>query len=341
MPYRVMLESINEGALMLSLDSCVLYANRRFAAMLGLPMAKIIGSLLSDFARTVNCPSVNDLIERAAQVPQREECILRAEGGKQTPVHLSLSSHEEGDLRGLCVIVTDLTEQKHKEQELARLSARLLRLQDEERRRIARDLHDSTSQTLSALSINLAILEQRASGLTPEVEKTVADCHSLAAQAAAEVRHLSHLLHPPDLDAIGLIAAIRWYTVRLSDHGGLQVSLQLQDDFSRLDPDIEIALFRVVQESLSNVQRHSGSTSATIRVSQQDGHAVVEIEDKGRGILPELLRIDQGESVVARLGVGVAGMRERLRQLHGRLEIASGRTGTTVRAVVPLERAGD
>lgn len=339
--YRVMIESINEGALMLSLDGRVLFANRRFAAMVGLPLAHVTGSQLSDFVHTLNCPSLDDLIGRAGKSPQREECVLQAEGKKQAPVHLSLSPHEAGDLRGICVIVTDLTEQKRKEQELAELSARLLRLQDEERRRIARDLHDSTSQTLSVLSINLAILEQRASGLNPNLTKTVADCHSLAAQAAAEVRNLSHLLHPPDLDAIGLIPAIRWYTVRLSDHGGLRVNLQLQDDFGRLDPDIEIALFRVVQESLSNVQRHSGSASATIRLYQEDGHALLEVEDKGRGIPTELLRMDQGESVVARLGVGVAGMRERLRQLHGRLEIASGRAGTTVRAIVPTGPRGD
>lgn len=338
--YRVMIESINEGALMLSLDGRVLYANRCFAAMVGLPVAQITGSSLSDFAHTVNCPSIEDLLERAALDPQREECVLHGKGETQAPVHLSLSPHEAGDLRGICAIVTDLTEQKRKEQELAQLSARLLRLQDEERRRIARDLHDSTSQTLSVLSINLAILEQRAAGLHPDVSKVVADCHSLAAQAAAEVRNLSHLLHPPDLDTIGLIAALRWYTVRLSDHGGLRVTLKLQDDFGRLDPDIEIALFRVVQESLSNVQRHSGSASATIRLYRQDGHAFIEVEDKGRGIPPELLRMDQGENIVARLGVGVAGMRERLRQLHGRLEIASNRNGTTVRAVVPLERCG-
>ncbi|HEV2417766.1 MAG TPA: ATP-binding protein [Terriglobia bacterium] len=336
--FQVMIESINEGALTLAMDGRVLYANRRFAAMVAMPLEKVIGGRLGDFVQTLNCPSIEDLLERATQAHQSEECTLLTESGKRLPVFLSLSPLNAGDLKGICVIVADLTEQKHKEKELAQLSARLLRLQDEERRRIARDLHDSTSQTLSALAINLAILEQRAVELNPALTKPFEDCHSLATQASAEVRNLSHLLHPPDLDAIGLAAALRWYTVRLSEHGGLKVNLQLQNDFGRLDSDLEIALFRVVQESLSNVQRHSGSTSATIRLSQHDGHAVVEIEDQGRGISPELLRMDQGESVVQQLGVGVAGMRERLRQLRGRLEIASGQHGTTVKATVPLER---
>lgn len=338
---QVMIESINEGALTLALDGRVLYANRRFAAMVSMPLEKVIGRLLGDFVQTLDCPGIEDLLESAARAHQAEECVLLTDGGKRIPAHLSLSPLEAGDLKGICVIVADLTDQKHKEKELAQLSARLLRLQDEERRRIARDLHDSTSQTLSALAINLAILEQRAVESNPAMVKTIADCHSLAAQAAAEVRNLSHLLHPPDLDAIGLVAAVRWYTFRLSEHGGLKVGLQLQSDFGRLDPDLEIALFRVVQESLSNVQRHSGSTSATIRLFQHDGHAIVEVEDHGRGISPDLLRMDQGESVVQRLGVGVAGMRERLRQLHGRLEIASGRAGTTVRAIVPTGPRGD
>ncbi|MGH9353545.1 MAG: histidine kinase [Terriglobia bacterium] len=333
-----MIESINEGAVTLTVDGRVLYANRRFAAMVAMPLEKLTGARLGDFVQTVNCPGLEDLLERATRAPQKEECTLQTEGGNRLPVHLSLSPLEAGDLRGICVIATDLSDQKRKEKELAQLSARLLRLQDEERRRIARDLHDSTSQTLSALAINLAILEQRVAGSNPEIVKTVADCHSLAAQSSAEVRNLSHLLHPPDLDAIGLVAALRWYTVRLSERGGLKVGLQIQEDFGRLDPDIEIALFRVVQESLSNVQRHSGSSSATVRIAQRGGQAIVEVEDQGRGIPADLLRPDEGEGVVGRLGVGVAGMRERLRQLRGRLEIASSHHGTTVRAIVPLKR---
>ncbi|MGH9378036.1 MAG: histidine kinase [Terriglobia bacterium] len=338
LPYRAMVESINEGAAILTGDGLMLYANRQFGAMVARPLEKLIGARLGDFVQTRNCPGIEELLKRAARTHQKEECDLRTAGGKRLPAHLSLSPLEAGDdLQGICVIVTDLSDQKRKEEEFAQLSARLLRLQDEERRRIARDLHDSTSQTLSALAINLAILEQRVAGSNPKIVETVADCYSLAAQASEEVRNLSHLLHPPDLDAIGLVAALRWYAARLSKPGGLKVSLQMQNDFGRLDPDIEIALFRVVQESLSNVQRHSGSSSATVRVSQRDGQAMVEVEDHGRGIPADLLNPDEREGMVGRLGVGVAGMQERLRQLRGRLEITSGHHGTTVRAIAPLK----
>ena len=230
----------------------------------------------------------------------------------------------------------EITAQRQAEASLRQLAGRILSLQDEERRRIARDLHDTTAQTLSALALNLAIAQARARAAgdkqTPEL---LVQCLDLAEQASKELRDLSHLLYPPDLDRIGLIPAIQWHVLRFGERAGINVSLDVPSDLERLPHETEAVLFRVLQESLNNVQRHSGSAAAQVRLKRSEDRIVLEIEDQGRGASMELL-IPPGQNAVG-AGVGVAGMQERLRQLGGQLQIESapGR-GTTVRAAIPL-----
>jgi signal transduction histidine kinase len=217
---------------------------------------------------------------------------------------------------------------------LRQLTGRILSLQDEERRRIARDLHDTTAQTLSALALNLAIAQTRAKVCgDAEVPQLLTECLELAEQASKELRDLSHLLYPPDLDRIGLIPAIQWHVLRFGERTGIRVSLKIPSELERLHQDVETALFRVLQESLVNVQRHSGSALAEVRLEQRGHEIVLEIEDHGRGAPADLLK--NPDLSLASLGVGVAGMQERLRQLGGVLQIESAAGhGTTVRAVV-------
>jgi len=162
---------------------------------------------------------------------------------------------------------------------------------------------------------------------------------SLAEQAITEIRTLSYLLHPPLLDEAGLLSALRWYAAGFAERSGIKVDLELPEPFERLPLDTETALFRIVQESLINIHRHAGSATARIRLRRDGETLVLEIEDRGHGI-PNTSheRIMNGGGVV---GVGIAGMSERIEQLGGRLEIESGDQGTSVRARLPLVRAED
>ena len=225
-------------------------------------------------------------------------------------------------------------ERKQAENEVRQLSGRLLQLQDEERRRIARELHDSTGQKVAALAMDLAVASEEAAAFKPKARQALAECFTLAEQIAAEVRTLSYLLHPPLLDESGLASAIRWYADGLAQRSGLHVNLEVPPEFGRLPPERETTLFRIVQESLTNVLLHSGSKKANIRIVQDTQQVTLEVSDEGRGLAPGTL--DQSHPGLTRLGVGIAGMRERVRQLHGRLEISSNCRGTLVKAVLPL-----
>jgi signal transduction histidine kinase len=208
---------------------------------------------------------------------------------------------------------------------LGELSARLLRLQDEERRRIARELHDSVGQTLAALSMNLAAVGADIERLA-KTATTIADSTALVNDMSTDIRTISYLLHPPLLDEAGLSSALTWYIKGFSERSKIDVDLQIPKDFGRLSRDLETAIFRVVQECLTNIHRHSGSSVARIRVAHSDGHVRIEVEDKGKGISPEE-RSQIVASPTGTPGVGIRGMRERLRQLGGTLEIHSSGEG--------------
>jgi signal transduction histidine kinase len=216
---------------------------------------------------------------------------------------------------------------------LQSLSQRLLKVQDEERRRVARDLHDSTGQTLAALKMGIAVLEERLkqNQCTSDVLSEIA---ALVDQAIQEIRTTSYLLHPPLLDEAGFNSAAQWYVDGFGKRSGIKVRLDLATKSERLPITIETALFRVLQESLTNVHRHSGALEVSIRFQYQAETVLLEIRDCGRGIpMERLTRLREASSET---GVGLAGMRERLTELNGKLEIESDRHGTSLRAIVPL-----
>jgi signal transduction histidine kinase len=226
--------------------------------------------------------------------------------------------------------------------ELHALANRLLHAQDDERRRIARMLHETTAQDLAAQKMLLARLNRTADHLNDGERSALTESITLAAQAMTDIRTLSYLLHPPLLDEMGLLSALRWYAAGFAERSGITVDLDLPESFERQPLDTETALFRVVQESLINVHRHAGSEIARIRLRRDAKTLVLEIEDRGHGIPnASLEHITSGGGIV---GVGIAGMSERIEQLGGRLEIRSsahGMTGTTVHVWLPLvEDAG-
>jgi signal transduction histidine kinase len=216
-------------------------------------------------------------------------------------------------------------------QSLRQLSAQLLQSQDEERRRLARELHDSVGQLLASIKMNSAVFQsvQRDS----PVAKAATDNAILIDQVISEIRTMSHLLHPPLLDEIGLPSALRWYVDGFSERSKIAVDVDIADDIERLGNDMEIAIFRVVQECLTNVHRHSGSRSAALRLAREDGHVQLEIKDAGKGIpLGKQLAL----SSKGQLGVGFRGMRERVHQLGGNLDVRSDSMGTTITATLPI-----
>jgi PAS domain S-box-containing protein len=219
---------------------------------------------------------------------------------------------------------------KESEAELRLLSARLLDLQNSERRRIARELHDGTAQNLFALNIALSRMLQQAS--TEESRNALQECLSLCEQSREEIRTLSYVLHPPMLDEAGLVSALKWYVEGFSARSGISVDLQADPAVGRLPIDIETDLFRVVQECLANIHRHSGSAVAKVQLDRNTDRILLQIRDWGRGMPAE---IASGRAL-ASPGVGIPGMHERLGQHRGNLEIKSSNKGTIVTATVPL-----
>lgn len=242
---------------------------------------------------------------------------------------------ESNTLIGFTKVTRDVTDRMQKEKSLRDLTSRLLQMQDEERRRIGRDLHDTLGQCVTAMKISLDSL---ASGLEKSDVKThekVIQCVRLAEECVKEVRTISYLLYPPMLEEMGLKSAIPWYLEGFTRRCGIQVTFDARADFGRLSRDTELALFRVLQESLTNVHRHSGSQTAHIELSTRDGMAVLEIRDNGKG-MPSAVLKESDESAYRVIGVGLRGMRERLGQLGGRLEISSTEHGASVTAAVPV-----
>ena len=215
---------------------------------------------------------------------------------------------------------------------LRTLSTRMMTVQDEERRRIARDLHDSSGQLLAVIDMQLSTLAQDLRKAAPQFNEQVEETERLVEQLQKEIRTTSYLLHPPLLDEAGLFSALSWYVEGLNKRSNVQITLEIAPNFGRLPRDIELVVFRLVQESLANIYRHSGSETAMIRIARDEGTITVEVQDQGKGIPPQKLLEIQSEGS----GVGIRGMRERLRQFSGELRIESGENGTRVWVTISI-----
>jgi PAS domain S-box-containing protein len=215
------------------------------------------------------------------------------------------------------------------------LSISLMRAQDDERRRVARELHDSAGQYLSALALAIDAARSHGDALPPAATRKLEEATEIINRCSAEIRTLSHLLHPPLLEELGLLSAVNWYVEGFAERSGLKVDLQLPAELARFNSSVEITLFRALQECLTNIHRHSGSSTASVKIESDDGHLMLEVRDEGRGIEPEMWGQWRGSK--KRAGVGLSGMRERLKDLGGTLEIHSNRGGTTVRATIPID----
>jgi PAS domain S-box-containing protein len=341
-PYRLMVETIDEGAATLADDGTVLYANRSFAEIFDVPLEKFIGAPLNDFVFGEDRELLAHLIADANINIVRGEIRLDSHRQRPRTIRLTLSPVREQGVHTICVVATELTELietnealRVSELSLRQLSARLLKLQDEERRRIARDLHDTTGQKIAVLSMTLDRLAKLVDTRKVDVKDALTESREVVGKIGEEIRTLSYLLHPPLLDECGLASAVLWYAEGFKKRSGIHLNVSIDEELVRLTTDAETALFRVLQESLTNVHRYSGSPSAEIRIFQSASKVHLEIIDHGKGVKAGMER--PAFAGAPTLGVGIPGMRERIRQLGGQLEIEFSNEGTRVYASLPTE----
>ena len=345
-PYRLMVETIDEGAATLADDGTVLYANRSFAEIFDVPLEKLIGAPLNDFVFGEDRDLLAALIADAGINIVRGEIRLDSHRQRPRTIRLTLSPVREQGVHTICVVATELTELietnealRVSELSLRQLSARLLKLQDEERRRIARDLHDTTGQKIAVLSMTLDRLAKLVDIRKVDVKDALAESRDVVGKIGEEIRTLSYLLHPPLLDECGLASAVLWYAEGFKKRSGIHLSVSIDEELVRLTTDAETALFRVLQESLTNVHRYSGSPSAEIRIFQSASKVHLEIVDHGKGVKAGTER--PAFAGAPTLGVGIPGMRERIRQLGGQLEVEFSNEGTRVHASLPVQASAE
>lgn len=267
--------------------------------------------------------------------------ILLAERGRRALVQVEAArqtleetvNERTGELQvAVSKLRDEMSVRAEGEEARRKLSARMMNIQDEERRRIARELHDSMGQTLAALKMTVSPLSNAAAG-TP-ASKQLDEVNELIDEAIRQTRTVSHLLHPPMLDELGFASAASWYVNGFARRSGIEVKLALPED-QRFPESTELTLFRVLQESLTNILRHSGSKKAEVRLEISGKEIILSVRDYGKGVAPE--RLEKFMKTGTAVGVGLGGMRERVRDLGGKLELQNEGTGTTVKATLPFE----
>jgi PAS domain S-box-containing protein len=321
LPYSTLVQRMQQGAGMLNAAGEIMYCNVSLAILLGRSADALIGVRLNQLIHPDDGAVLQELL-KASELQTREgEVRLRKMDGTDLWTKLSLNLlSRDGAITG--VLVTDLTTEKSN----AELAARIQSVQDEERRNIARELHDSVGQLLTAVSMNLGVFQNSVKNLSPAHSKLLEDSNVMVAEVTKEIRTISHLLHPPLLGVAGLSAAIRWYVDGFSERSRIAVEVDVPTEVGRVSSEVEIALFRVVQECLTNVYRHSGCGSCWLKLQREGDWLHLEIRDDGKGI---------PSPAKASSGVGIRGMKERVRHLGGGLDVISSEAGTTVIAHIP------
>ena len=324
LPYSAMVERMHQGAAMLNESGDFLSCNPSLAALLGVVKQELIGKPLQDFLAEEDWKVCSEMLSVSAEARECEVHIRRVDGSS-VPVKLSwLALAPDKTVNGL--LVSDLTAEKQREE----FSVALRRIQDEERRNIARELHDSVGQSLAAISMNLGSVLAERDKLTDKYARAAEDSARLVNSITKEIRTITYLLHPPLLELAGLAAALKWYVDGFSERSKIRVDVEIPPDLPALSSEADLAVYRVVQECLTNVHRHSGADWCSLKMTYRDGRMYIEVRDSGRGIPADKLTQTEGGSL------GLRGMQERLRQLGGALELHSDGLGTVVTASLPV-----
>lgn len=333
---------LHDAIIVRDASSVILYWNRGAERMYGWTAGQAQGHVSHEFFQTEFLESFEDMHKTLFETGEWEgELAHRTKDNKRLLVESrqALQRDERGRPWRILEVNRDITARREAEESLRNLSARLLQLQDEERRRIARELHDTTGQSLAALAIHLSAINERIAGKDPVASDILREALGLSQEASDQTRTLSYLLYPPTLDFSGLKSALEWFADGFTQRSKIKVDLDLALGGERVPQSLETALFRIVQESLTNMYRHSGGTLATVRGRRQGSTVSLEISDNGKGIPPELLASLSGTG--GQVGVGIRGMKERARQLGGKLRIRSSDSGTTVMVALPIPETTD
>jgi PAS domain S-box-containing protein len=325
--YRVLVEAMNEGAVTIGSDGTVLYANTRFAGMLKTPLEKVLGIPLASFVALRERQSLRDFLETSAEGNATMETTLLAGDGAEISVHLSGNPLPDVGVSGICVVVTDITQRKLVEKAQRDLSQNILEVQEKERQRVARELHDGVNQLLSSTKHRLHDMETRLIGQTTLRRNTV-QVRKLVERTIAEIRSISRNLRPSELDDLGLVAAVRTLGAEFAKRNRVRVDFALAELTHPLTPQIELTIYRIVQEALANVAKHARATRVHLDLTSSRSHVFLQVRDNGRGFVEQKRNGSHW---------GLINMRERASHVNGTFELVSqpGK-GTTIKLKVPL-----
>jgi PAS domain S-box-containing protein len=345
-------------ALLSGPDHRFLFANAAYLKLSGRKLDQVLGKPIREVLPEIQEQGFVALLNRVYQthepfVASAREMRLNRDGKEET-IFVDFTYHPmrnmAGKVEGILFQGVNVTEElqartrlearvkertvelEQAEDTLRALNRRLLEVQDEERRRLALELHDSAGQWLAALKWKMALLVEDIAPQSTELAERVSECLTLLNELTKELRTLSHLLHPPMLDDAGLSPALRSYVEGFAERSGLTVNLELEREVPRLPREVETAVFRIVQESLTNIHRHARTQTAMVRIGHDSENVRVEIRDRGDGIV----NFTSLDDTLSKMGVGLRGMRERVRLLDGKFELQSGNWGTTVTATLPI-----
>lgn len=351
-PYRVLIQALNEAAVTLTAEGTILYCNSRFSEMTKTTPEQLLGSSIQDIIKSAERKVFGKTLRQSAEGPSRKEFNIRASDGSLVPALFSVKNLEIEGMTAFCVVITDITDRKRTEDalqrserhyrelfqegermqdELQRLSREILRVQEEERTRISREIHDEIGQALTAISLNLEKLKTK--GKPSEVKGKIRLVQSLVEKTSDFIRHFSHQIHPVMLEDLGLLPALRSFVRDFQKNTDVRVKLKFSASVERVSVEQKTVLYRIVQESLTNVLKHSGTRNAKVMIGRSPKGITLQVVDNGKGFeLPVISGTrEKGQ------GLGILGMRERARIVGGKFMILSrpGK-GTRVRVYLPL-----
>jgi PAS domain S-box-containing protein len=330
--FRSLLEAAPDAMLITTAEGEIVLANSRSDDMFGYSRQELLGQNIRLLVPswTLSSYHVGELTSVCKDGSTFPSEISSAPLQTEEGLLITSAVRDIGERKRAEQRIAEQTQQLHEaNRELRHLSSRIVAIRDEERRRLGRELHDSQGQYLAAIKMNLEMIETTDAALSTVQKSALTEAITLLERSMREIRVISHLLHPPLLDEIGLQAVVPWYLNSFSERSGIQIDLDMPSDIAKFPDQVELAVFRVLQECLTNVHRHSGSKVAKVKILPEETGVTLEVFDRGRGMSSQ-----NGSEPV--MGVGITGMRERVRELGGHFEINSDAEGTVVRAVLPF-----